>query len=223
LVGIGYEWVETLGRVVGVVILVMGTLGLGKTLLACGAAQALYGESSGQPSSLRRILLQQRWGATLGLMGRMIIPSLIRAFFGYLGVLLTLSWWVAPAALIFEGLGSRDAIKHGRALVKPVRGQMVDVLVALWLIGWLIAGAPLLGGFWLLNLLIQMPPQISNGAMMIGWIAGSVFVAPLMALGSIHFYLYVRDRAAQNSEIPAYSIHRDIVAMREATNALRDA
>jgi hypothetical protein len=79
------------------------------------------------------MLGQQRWRATIGLMLRMIVPSLINAFFGVLGLIVTLSWRVAPAALVFEQLGAREAVNHGRALVKPVRGQLADVLAPLWL------------------------------------------------------------------------------------------
>ncbi len=61
---------------------------------------------------------------------RMIVPSLINAFLGYIGALLTLSWRVAPTALVFERLGARDAAKQGRELIKPQRFQLVDVLGA---------------------------------------------------------------------------------------------
>ena len=44
----------------------MGSLGVGKTLLACGVAQALRDEGEGQPVSLGRILGRQRWRAKLG-------------------------------------------------------------------------------------------------------------------------------------------------------------
>jgi hypothetical protein len=209
LIGTGSLWVEALKRIILGVILVMGSLGLGKTLLACGVAQAIYDEASGQPVSLWRVLSQQRRGATLSLIVRMIIPSLLRAFFGYLGALVTLSWWVAPAAMIYERLGPRDAIKHGRAVVKAVRWQLLDVVVLLWLIGWLIAGAPLLGIFWLLNMVTTLSPATLDSLMLIGWIVGSVFVAPLTALGATHFYVFVRERSLVSVELAQPSMRAD--------------
>jgi hypothetical protein len=179
--------------------LVMGSLGLGKTLLACGVAQAMYDDATGQPVSLGRMLSQQRWGATLGLMLRMIVPSLINMFLGYIGALLTLSWRVVPTALVFEQLGARDAAKQGRELVKPCRIQLADVLIPLWLIGWLIAGAPLLGGFWLVNLLAELSLETTVALTLLGSILGNVFVAPLMALGATQFYLYVRERSLEQA------------------------
>jgi hypothetical protein len=143
---------------------------------------------------------------------RMIVPSLINAFFGVLGMLATLSWRAAPAALVFEQLGAREAVKHGRALVKPVRGQLADALVPLWLIGWLIAGAPMLGGLWLLGLLVPLSPSAVEALMLIGWIVGSAFVAPLMVLGAIQFYLFVRDRSTQSMETSISALYSGVSA-----------
>jgi hypothetical protein len=197
-------------RVVSMVVLVMGSLGLGKTLLACGVAQALRDEAEGLPVSLGRMLSQQRWRATIGLMLRMIVPSLLNAFLSLLGLLLTLSWRVVPTALVFEQLSARDAVKQGRALVKPVRWQLADVLVPLWLIGWLIVGAPLFGGLWLIMIFFS---SLSAGALealtFLGSIAGSAFVAPLMALGASQFYLFVRDRSTQHMEATIEALYGD--------------
>jgi hypothetical protein len=198
-----------LRRVVAIVVLVMGSLGLGKTLLACGVAQALRDESEGQPVGLGRMLGQQRWRVTIELMLRMIIPSLLNAFFGLLGLIATLSWRVAPAALVFEGLGAREAVKHGRALVKPVRGQLADVLAPLWLIGWLIVGVPMVGGLWLLELFVTLSPGALEALTLIGWIVGSIFVAPLMALGAAQFYLFVRERSTQRMEATIDALYGD--------------
>lgn len=186
-------------RVGTIFMFVMGSLGLGKTLLACGVAQAMYDDAAGQPVSLGRMLSQQRWAATLGLMLRMIVPSLINAFLGYIGALLTLSWRVVPAALVFERLEARDAAKQGRELVKPCRIQLADVLIPLWLIGWLLAGAPMLGGFLLLNLLTEISLEMTVALTLLGSILGNVFVAPLMALGATQFYLYVRERSLERA------------------------
>jgi hypothetical protein len=199
--GSGGGWLQTVRQIITIVVLVMGSLGLGRTLLACGVAQAMHDEANGQAVSLRRMLSQQRWRATVGLMGRLILPSLIRAVFGVLGTLVTLSWWVAPTALIYEGLDARAAVKHGRELVRPVRGQLADTLAPLWVIGWLIAGVPLFGAFWLLSLLVTLPAGMLDGATLVAWITGAVFVAPLMALGNTQFYLYVRDRAFPIAEL----------------------
>jgi hypothetical protein len=130
---------------------------------------------------------------------RMIAPSLINMFLGYIGALLTLSWRVVPTALVFEQLGARDAVKQGRELVKPCRIQLADVLIPLWLIGWLIAGAPLLGGFWLVNLLAEPSLETTIALTLLGSILGNVFVAPLMALGATQFYLYMRERSLEQA------------------------
>ena len=207
-------WMQTSMRVVSIVVLVMGSLGLGKTLLACGTAQALHDESEGQPVSLGRMLGQQRWRATIGLMLRMIVPSLINALFGLLGLIATLSWRVAPAALVFEQLGAREAVKHGRALVKPVRGQLADVLAPLWLIGWLIVGAPMVGGLWLIGVLFG---TLSSGALealtLLGSILGGIFVAPLTALGAAQFYLFVRERSPQRMEATIAALYGGAAAL----------
>jgi hypothetical protein len=192
-------WIQAVVRIGTIFMFVMGSLGLGKTLLACGVAQAMYDDAIGQPVSLGRMLSQQRWGATLGLMLRMIVPSLINMFLGYIGALLTLSWRVVPTALVFEKLGARDAVRQGRELVKPCRIQLADVLIPLWLIGWLIAGAPLLGGFLLLNMVFQLSPEMTAALTLIGWVLGGVFVAPLMALGATQFYLYARERSLEQA------------------------
>jgi hypothetical protein len=194
------DWLQVAVRVISIFVLVMGSLGLGKTLLACGVAQALHDESLGLPVSLGRMLGQQRWRATIELMLRMIVPSLINAFFSVIGLLLTLSWRVAPAAMIFEQLGARDAVKHGRALVKPARGQLADVLVPLWLIGSLIVGVPMLGGLWLAEIFITLSPNALEALTLLGSIASSAFVAPLLALGAAQFYLFMRDRSTQSME-----------------------
>ncbi|MFL5804557.1 MAG: hypothetical protein ACJ8CR_22775 [Roseiflexaceae bacterium] len=192
-------WLDMAVRIGTIFLLVMGSLGLGKALLACGVAQAIYDDATSQPVGLGRMLSQQPWNATLGLMLRMIVPSLINAFLGYIGALLTLSWRVVPTALIFERLGARDAVRQGRELVKPCRVQLADALIPLWLIGWLIAGAPLLGGFLLLNLLFDLSLEMTAALTLIGGILGNIFVAPLMALGATQFYLYVRERSLEQA------------------------
>src|SRR5262245_43653100 len=215
----GGDWLQIAVRVVSTAVLVMGSLGLGKTLLACGVAQALRDESEGLPVSLGRMLGQQRWRATIGLMLRMIVPSLISAFFSFIGLLATLPWRVAPAALVFEQLGARDAVKHGRALVKPVRWQLADVLVPLWLIGWLIAGAPMFGGLWLIMIFFS---SLSAGALealtFVASIAGSVFVAPLMVMGATQFYLFVRDRSTQPMEAAIDALYGDGAAISQSAS-----
>jgi hypothetical protein len=193
------SWLDMAVRIGTIFLLVMGSLGLGKTLLACGVAQAIYDDANGQLVSLGRMLSQQRWGATLGLMLRMIVPSLINALLGYIGALLTLSWRVVPAALVFERLSARDAIRQGRELVKPCRVQLADALIPLWLIGWLIAGAPLLGAFLLLNRLFDASLEMIAALTLIGGVIGNIFVAPLMALGATQFYLYVREHSLEQA------------------------
>jgi hypothetical protein len=207
-------WLRALRRVVTMGVFVMGTLGLGRTLLACGAAQALRVESEGQMVGLWRMLGQQRWRATIGLMLQMIVPSLINALFGVLGLLATLSWRVAPAALIFEKLGAREAVKHGRAVVKPVRGQLADVLAPLWLIGWLIVGVPMVGGLWLIELFGTLSPGALEALMLFGWFVGSIFVAPLTALGAAQFYLFVRERSTQRMEATIDALYGDASVAR---------
>jgi hypothetical protein len=196
----GGDWLYRATRVVSTFVLVMGSLGLGKTLLACGAALALRDEAEGQPVSLWRMLSRQPWRATIGLMLQMILPSLINAFFGILGLLATLSWRVAPAALIFEQLGARDAIKQGRVLVKPVRGQLADALVPLWLIGWLIVGAPMLGVALLIDQFVVFSSDVWEALTLLGSIVGGVFIAPLTGLGAGEFYLFMRDRSTRGME-----------------------
>jgi len=83
--------------------------------------------------------------------------------------------------------------------VKPCRVQLADALIPLWLIGWLIAGAPLLGGFLLLNLLLDLSLEMIAALTLIGGILGNIFVAPLMALGATQFYLYVRERSLEQA------------------------
>jgi hypothetical protein len=142
----------------------------------------------------------------------MIVPSLLNAFFGLLGLLATLSWRVAPAALIFEQLGAREAVKHGRALVKPVRGQLADVLAPLWLIGWLIVGVPMVGALWLIELFTSLSPGAFEALMLLGWIVGSIFVAPLVALGASQFYLFVREGSTQRLEETIDALYGDASA-----------
>jgi hypothetical protein len=112
--------------------------------------------------------------------------------------------------LVFEQLSARDAVKQGRALVKPVRWQLADVLIPLWLIGWLIVGAPIFGGLWLIMIFFS---SLSGGALealtFLGSIAGSAFVAPLMALGASQFYLFVRDRSTQHMEATIDALYGD--------------
>ncbi len=208
------DWMQTAIRCISIGVLVMGTLGLGRTLLACGVAQALRDEAEGQPVGLGRMLGQQPWRATIGLMLRMIVPSLINALFGFLGLLATLSWRVAPAALIFDQLGAGEAVKHGRALVKPVRGHLADVLAPLWLIGWLIVGVPMVGGLWLFELFGALSSGAIEALTLIGWIGGSVFVAPLTALGATQFYLFVRERSTQRMEATIDALYGDATVAR---------
>lgn len=184
----------------------LGVVGLGKTLLACGLAQLLLRREQGATGGIADALPRGRWGAVFGLAVLLLIPSLAANFLGILGLLLTVLWAAAPAALIFDGLGPIDAFRRSITVTWRHYSALLNVLVPLWLIGWLAVGTPLFGAGWLLWMLGSLPDELIAPLMFGAWLIGSIFVAPLSSLGALVFYRFVREHDTPPPFIPTPGI-----------------
>jgi hypothetical protein len=102
-------------------------------------------------------------------------------------------WSLAPAVMRYEALGLRAALRRSAQIVRAQRSGMSNVSLALTLIGWLIVSVPVIAVALLAELALPAFAITGRVAALI-WAVGSVFVAPLLALGAAEFYVYVRDR-----------------------------
>jgi hypothetical protein len=175
-------------------ITLLGTLGLGKTLLSCGVVRMLQHSQEGTPMRLSAALPHGRWGAVAGLAALMIIPSALLMYLGLIGGLVWLFFALAPVVMFYEELGPVSACKRSYRLIRKNYSPLLNTLVPLWLIGWLLVGTLLYGGLFALGLLVDIPPTLSAGLMVLFWLVGSIFVAPLVTLGAVQYYHYVRER-----------------------------
>jgi hypothetical protein len=172
----------------------LGALGIGKTLLACAVVSAVQQSEDSTPMRLNDALPQGRWRAIIGLTVIMIIPSLLLAYMGIIGSLFWLFFAAAPVVMFYERLGPWSAFKRSYSLVKAHYSALLNTLVPLWLIGWLLAGGTLYSVLLLLDTFTMLSPTFLASLSMAIWLLGGVFVAPLITLGALQFYLLVRER-----------------------------
>jgi hypothetical protein len=168
-------------------------LGIGGTVLAVGAAAGMAAlGAKGASVPIAAFLPRQRPWALLGLVLLMTIPSIMSSFLGIIGMLLALFWSLAPVVMQFEGLNPWRAVRRSYALVRANYSALLNILVPLWLIGWLIVGLPIFGSIWLLAALglvyeLQLTMLIS-----LGFVLGQIAVAPLSAFGAVCLYQYIQ-------------------------------
>jgi hypothetical protein len=112
-----------------------------------------------------------------------------------LGLTTDVRWALAPAAMRYESLKPIAAIRRSAQIVRAQRSGMSNVTLGLWLIGWLMVSVPVAGGLLAWRLIPPPVPDLSGQSAILIWMLGSVFVAPLLALGPVELYLCVRDRA----------------------------
>jgi hypothetical protein len=172
----------------------LGALGIGKTLLACIVVRSIQQSKDGAPIRLGEKPTEGRWNAIIGLTAIMIIPSLLMAYLGIIGSLFWLFFAAAPVVMFYEGLGPWSAFKRSYSLVKAHYSALLNTLVPLWLIGWLLAGGTLYSVLLLLDTFTMLSPTFLASLSMAIWLLGGVFVAPLITLGALQFYLLVRER-----------------------------
>lgn len=132
----------------------------------------------------------------------MIIPSLLTAFLGIIGALIGLLWAVAPVVMVYEEVGPVVATQRSFELVRRNYSALLNTLVPLWVIGWVVVGSLVVGSMFLLDRVAGLAPTLIEAVNYAGWTAGSVVVAPLVACGSLSFYLYVREFEAVRQELP---------------------
>jgi hypothetical protein len=132
----------------------------------------------------------------------MIIPSLLTAFLGIIGALIGLFWAVAPVVMVYEEVGPVVATQRSFDLVRRNYSALLNTLVPLWVIGWVVVGSLVVGSIFLLDRVAGLSPTLIEAVNYAGWTAGSVVVAPLVACGSLSFYLYVREFEAVRQELP---------------------
>jgi hypothetical protein len=178
------------------IMVLIGALGIGKTLLAYGAALAMYTERTDQPVTIGSLVPRQRIGAVVALVALMIIPSLLAAFLGWIGGLVALLWALAPVVMAFEGLRPWAAMKRSVALVRKNYSGLLNTLVPLWLIGWIVVGTPLLALLWVMQWLGLVQPSLMTLLLLGCWLIGQICVAPITAYGAACFYLYLQERDA---------------------------
>lgn len=177
------------------VVVVVGMLGFGKTILGCLVASAVKLGAEGHLVGALELLRRQRWRSVLGLAALVALPSLVSAVVPIIGPLIGVIWALAPAVLVYEQLGPVAALRRGVQIgYSREFSALVGVTFILWLIGWLIAGVPIATGALLIRGLIAPDPQLARTLALLALLAGSVFVAPLLALGSLHFYIYLGGR-----------------------------
>ncbi len=184
----------------------IGIFGIGRTLLTYGIAQARLAYDAGAPVHLGILLPRKRFGAVAGLVAMMIIPSLLTAFLGIIGALIGLLWAVAPVVMVYEEVGPVVATQRSFALVRRNYSALLNTLVPLWVIGWVMVGSLVVGSIFLLDRVAGLSPTLIEAVNYAGWTAGSVIVAPLVACGSLSFYLYVREFEAVRQELPGVPV-----------------
>jgi len=196
-----------------VIAVVIGALGIGKTLLACAVVSAVQQSEDGTPMRLSDALPQGRWGAVVGLAALMIIPSLLLTYLGIIGGLVWIFFAAAPVVMFYEELGPWSAFKRSYKLVKAHYSALLNTLVPLWLIGWLLAGGTLYSVLMLLRVLELIPFTLIGPLGLLIWLAGGVFVAPLITLGVLQFYFMARERElATVEEITPDALHEALQA-----------
>jgi hypothetical protein len=193
---------EPLGGLAGLTVLLglAGALGIGRTLLACGAAQLLAARAQGGGGGLADALPLGRAGHLLGLTALLVPLALIASFLGIFGALATPLWVLAPAALIVEGLGPVGAIQRGFRLARRNYLALVGTLLPLALIGWLVAATPLFGGVALLGWARLLPDDLVGPLLLGCWLLSGLFVAPLLAVGA--YVCYRQFHADELLELP---------------------
>jgi hypothetical protein len=106
----------------------------------------------------------------------------------------------APVVMFYEELGPWSAFKRSYKLVRADYSALLNTLVPLWLIGWLLAGGTLYSVLMLLNVLELIPFTLISPLGLLIWLAGGVFVSPLITLGVLQFYFMVRERELATAE-----------------------
>lgn len=179
---------------------ICGVTGIGKTLLLCGIAQAFLHHPEGEPIRLRDAFPRQRLWTMAGIVVLMIIPSLINGFFSILGGLVSLYWSLVPVVILSESQGPLKAFKRSYQIVQQEFSGLLNTVVILWFIGWIIVFALVYGTLFIVQLLVELPPSFVTGWLFAGWVGGSVFTAPLTALGTFQFYQCARERVVETDQ-----------------------
>jgi Uncharacterised protein family (UPF0259) len=119
------------------------------------------------------------------------------------GVLLAIRWTLGAPIVMLEGLGARAAMKRSRELVRGHRGEVLRVLVNVW-VRTLLAGL-------LLNLILRQLSATTGHPLLSFWISGalaSALVTPYAghALSVVYYRLTDPDRPVIAEE-PAQAWH----------------
>jgi len=175
---------------------IISVFAIGKTLLSCGVARALHiaSTTTGKPVRLVDALPYRPAASVAAMVGLIAGLSLLVAFLDILGLLVALLWALAPAVMYSESIGAFRALQQGVELTMKYFSGLLRTLLLLWFIGWLVVGTPIFVSVWLLQFAFPLSSDVMSSLIFLGWIIGQVFVAPLVAIGSVHFYLFVRDR-----------------------------
>lgn len=174
----------------------LGVLGVGKTLLGCGVGWALQLHGRGDAVTLGTVLRAVHWRRAASLAVLVALPSALAAALGLLGPLVALFWQMAPCALVAEELRPLAALRRSIKLVREHSSALFQTLAALWVIGWLLAGTPLLAGRVLLAATGALAPQALDRVSSALFALGTVAVAPLLAVGAFECFAYVAARDA---------------------------
>jgi hypothetical protein len=142
-----------------------------------------------------------QWGLSFGDTSSLIVLMIVGLPLLLITALATNTRWaLAPAVMRYESLGPLAAIRRSAQIVDAQRSGVSNLSLELWLIGWLVVSVPGAGGLLLLQLATPLAPELIGRLAVLLWMLGSVFVAPLLALGQVEFYLSARDRTAGLSE-----------------------
>ncbi len=171
----------------------LSMLGIGRTLLAYGAARAVWMSKTNRVASVGSLFRHQPPGKLLGLLAFMIIPSIITSFMSIIGVLPALLWALTPATMVFESVGPYEAFQRSYRLIWKNFGALLHTLVPLWLIGLLVNASLLAGSITAFNML-TLPPELITSMMLLAFMLSNIITAPLTAFGAVSFYQYVHER-----------------------------
>ena len=152
----------------------------------------LYRTSGRRLGSLVWLSIMTGVGVALGLL-LFIVP----------GILLAIRWALAAPIVMLEGLGAREAMKRSRELVRGHRGDVLRVLLYVW-VRTLIAGV-------LLKLILSKLSATTGHPLLSFWISGSLasaLVTPYAghALSVVYYRLTDPDKPVIAEE-PAQAWH----------------
>jgi hypothetical protein len=115
-------------------------------------------------------------------------------------LIIALRWSLAPTVMFYEALGPIAALRRSAKIVQAQRSGMFNLWLIGGLIGWLMVSVPASTILTLLRWVVLPTPELIGRFAVLIWALGSIFVAPLLALGPVELYLSLHARTANLSQ-----------------------